>query len=144
MNELAELKFARMDAAAILPSRKHPTDAGLDLFALVGVVISPHSFAVVGTGVCMDLPAGWVGLILSKSRSNFLLGGGVVDAGYQGEIRIKVMNPTSEPLVINKGQAIAQLLIVPIATPQAIEVSMDTIYSEKSERGASGGIHLSV
>ena len=139
-----EIKFAKLSPEAVLPTRNHPQDAGLDLYAAEPTLIPPNGFAVIGTGVCFDLEEGWVGLILSKSRSNFLLGGGVVDAGYQGEIRIKTANPTKSPIRIEKGQPIAQLLIVPIVTPAVVEAPAETIYAARSERGASGGIHLPV
>lgn len=139
-----EIKFAKMNPDATLPTRNHPQDAGLDLYASEDATIPANGFAVIGTGVCFDLAKGWVGLILSKSRSNYLLGGGVVDAGYQGEIRVKTANPTNTPIRIEKGQPIAQLLIVPIVTPAVVEVSADLIYAARSERGVSGGIHLPV
>lgn len=138
-----EIRFARLRPDAALPTRRHADDAGLDLYAVEEAVIEPGAFAVVGTGVCFDLERGWVGLILLKSRSNYLLGGGVVDAGYQGEIRIKIANPTNAALQIEKYQAIAQLLILPIVTPAVTEVPAETIYAARSDRGASGGIHLS-
>ena len=139
-----KIRFAKLTPGATLPTRNHPQDAGLDLYAAEDAVIPANGFAVIGTGVCFDLEKGWVGLILSKSRSNYLLGGGVVDAGYQGEIRVKTANPTNTPIRIEKGQAIAQLLVVPIYTPAVAEVPADSIYAARSERGASGGIHLPV
>ena len=81
-----------------------------------------------------------MGLVLPKSRNNFLLGGGVVDSGYQGEVLIKVFNILSEYLKISSGQAVAQLLVIPIETPTAIEVSIQDLYKEKSPRGETGGI----
>lgn len=139
-----EIKFAKMRPDAKLPSRKHEQDAGIDLYAVEIGVVPPHGFAVIGTGICFDLPRGFAGLLFPKSRSNFLLGAGVIDAGYQGEIRVKVANPTAEPLVFEPGDALAQLIIVPIVTPAVAEASIETIYPARSERGASGGIHLPV
>lgn len=139
-----EIKFAKMLPSATLPSRKHAQDAGIDLYAAEETVVPPHGFAVVGTGVCFDLLAGYAALLFPKSRSNFLLGAGVIDAGYQGEIRVKVANPTSSEIRFEPGDAVAQMVIVPIVTPAVAEASIETIYSARSERGSSGGIHLPI
>ena len=87
---------------------------------------------VVGTG--------YVGLVKPKGRNDHLVGAGVVDAGYQGEILVKIVNPYPTPLEIRAGDAIGQLLVVPIATPRVEEVSPEQIHNQSSQRGASGGI----
>ncbi len=134
------IHFARLRPDAKLPSRKHPTDAGIDLYAGAPVEIAANSFAIVPTGICVDIPAGYVGLLKPKGRSNHLLGAGVVDAGYQGEILVKVANPTSQSLHLEAGDPVGQMLILPVLTPQVIEVSPEEIYPQTSQRGASGGI----
>ena len=139
-----KIRMARIDREAILPKRKHMDDAGLDLFTNENLIIKPYQMSVVGTGIVIDIPKGYVGLILSKSRSNFLLGGGVVDAGYQGEIRIKIANVRSESLEITKGQAVAQLILIPIETPDVQEVPIGELFENVSDRGTEGGIHLPI
>lgn len=139
-----EIKFAKTSPIAKMPSRKHEQDAGIDLYAAEAGFVPPFGLAVIGTGVCFDLPEGFAALLFPKSRSNFLLGAGVIDAGYQGEIRVKVANPTPAPLTFEPGDALAQMIIVPIVTPAVAEASIETIYSVRSERGASGGIHMPV
>jgi dUTP pyrophosphatase len=138
---LDEIKFARLAQNACIPSRKHPDDAGLDLYALEGGLLLPHATSVFHTGVTVEIPPGYAGLIKPKSRSNFLLGAGVVDAGYQGELLVKIVNPADQALEIEAGQAIAQLLVISVETPVVVEVPADSIHAQASARGASGGIH---
>ena len=134
------IKIARLNANAVLPTRKHTSDAGLDIYANESTVIAAHSFAIISTGITIEIEQGFVGLLKPKGRNNHLLGAGVVDAGYQGEILIKVSNISSKPMGIEPGDAIAQLLIIPIFTPEVVEVSKSEIHENNSKRGATGGI----
>jgi dUTP pyrophosphatase len=134
------IKVAKMLPGAKLPSRKHPQDAGMDFYAAEAVSISPHSFGIVHTGITVEIPAGYVGLMMPKSRSDFLLGAGVIDAGYQGEIMVKVVNPASNALTIGVGDPICQMLLIPVLTPAVVAVDWVIIHQEKSPRGKSGGI----
>lgn len=135
-----KIRVAQLQDDAVAPTRKHPDDAGIDFYSVEEKTIMPHSFDVVGTGITVEIPTGYVGLLKPKSRNDHLVGAGVVDAGYQGEIRVKIANLTDAPLEIRHGQAIAQMLIIPIVTPEVELVSSDCIHLEKSERGATGGI----
>ncbi|GAP11604.1 dUTPase [Bellilinea caldifistulae] len=137
---MERIRITRLRGDARLPTRKHPEDAGLDLYAVERVEIPPHEFGIVPTGIGVQIPAGFVGLLKPKGRSNHLLGAGVVDAGYQGEILVKVANPTNERLVFEAGDAVGQLLILPILTPQVEEVSPEEFNQNTTARGASGGI----
>ena len=134
------IRVARLRPDAILPDRKHPQDAGLDLYAVETTSVPPHSFAIVPTGVTIEIPAGLVGLIKPKGRSNHLMGAGVVDAGYQGEILVKVSNPSNDPLSFSPGDAIGQMILLPVLTPQVEETPLAEIHVERSARGGSGGI----
>lgn len=145
--KLNRINVARLYEHSILPVRKNSTDAGLDLFAYCidqdeldyRYVLDPGDFAIINTGITIEIPKGYVGQIWPKSRSNFLIGGGVVDSGYQGEILVKVIS-VAEEVTIQHGDAIAQLLIVPIETPEVIELPLNLIHSTKSTRGVDGGI----
>lgn len=134
------MKIARLRPDAVVPTRKHAADAGLDVYAVETVVVPPHQFAIVPTGITIEIPPGTVGLLKPKGRSNHLLGAGVVDAGYQGEILVKVANPTAKPIVFNHGDAVGQLVLLPVLTPALEEVNRDEIHQHKSTRGGSGGI----
>ena len=137
---MEKIQAAKLIDNAILPTRKHPDDAGMDFYAAEEIEIAPRSFGTVRTGITLEIPAGFVGLMKPKSRNDHLLGAGVVDAGYQGEIMIKIANIKDEPLHILPGMAIAQMILLPIVTPAIEETDADTIHSVKSERGATGGI----
>ncbi|MBN1373626.1 MAG: hypothetical protein JW987_16935 [Anaerolineaceae bacterium] len=134
------IRAARLHPHAKLPTRKHPLDAGMDLYSLDAAVIPPHSLAIIPTGITLEIPEGYVGLLKPKGRSDHLLGSGVVDAGYQGEILIKVVNPYAHPLEIPAGGALGQMLLIPIVTPAVEEVQPDEIHARASSRGGSGGI----
>ena len=137
---MEKIKVAKLREDAILPTRKHLDDAGIDFYSVESVWIQPNNFKIVKTGITVEIPKGYVGLMKPKSRSNFLLGAGVIDAGYQGEIQIKVANVGLGTLTIAYGEAIAQMLIVPVETPAVEEVPLSGIHQEASERGATGGI----
>ncbi len=134
------IRAAKLTEDAVMPTRKHRDDAGIDFYSSEAKTIPPHSFDVVGTGITIEIPKGFVGLMMPKSRNDHLLGAGVIDAGYQGEIRIKLANMTDIPLEIKPGQAIAQMLLLPVITPAVEEIPLDEIHQVKSQRGATGGI----
>jgi dUTP pyrophosphatase len=134
------IRAARLDPRAKLPTRKHPQDAGMDLYSLDTAVIPAHGFTIVPTGITLEIAEGYVGLIKPKGRSDHLLGSGVVDAGYQGEILIKVVNPYDLPIDIPAGGALGQLLLLPVVTPEVEEVSPEEIHPRASSRGGNGGI----
>jgi dUTP pyrophosphatase len=134
------MKVALLTDTAKAPTSKFSTDAGADLYADERVVIPAHSMQVVRTGVTVELPANTMGLVYPKSRNNHLIGGGIIDQTYQGEIYVKVINTNSSSLIISQGEAIAQIIVVPILTPEIELVSLDTIHNKITERGKTGGI----
>jgi len=103
-------------------------------------IIHPHSFTIIHTGISIEIPKGYVGLIWPKGRNNHLIGGGVVDQDYQGEILVKIANIYDTNLTIAHGDAIAQLIIVPVFTPEIVETPLDEIHKVETFRGGSGGI----
>ncbi len=134
------IRVAKLRPDALLPTRKHPQDAGMDFYAVEAVTIPPHQMAIVPTGVTVEIETGFVGLLKPKGKNNHLLGAGVVDAGYQGEILIKVANPSDQVLQVRVGDAIGQMLILPIFTPGIEEVAQSDIHTNQSSRGGTGGI----
>lgn len=137
---MQNIRIAKLHPKAVMPSRKHVEDAGLDIYACQSMQISPRSFAIIPTGITMEIPTGYVALIKPKGRNNHLLGAGVVDAGYQGELLVKIFNPTDDVLQINPGDAIGQILLIPIITPAVLEIPLDEIHKNETQRGANGGI----
>jgi len=115
----------RLDASAILPTRAHPDDAGLDLYALEDASFEPGEGLIVRTGVAVAVPAGHVGLICDRSsmaKRGLKTAGGVIDAGYRGELGVVLWNISGQAQRVGKGERLAQLLIVPVATPAVREV----------------------
>lgn len=135
------LKFAKLDPRAVSPLRKFPTDAGIDVFALEDCTLWPFSFRVLHTGVTFEIPEGTFLLVKPKGRNNHLTGSGVIDAGYQGEILIKIVNYSWKPLRITAGSAIAQLVQLPVICDPLQETPESEIHAQTSQRAGSGGIH---
>lgn len=126
-----------LDEGAKMPLRAHPSDAGLDLFSRAETVIPARGSAVFDTGVHVEIPAGYVGFIKSKSGLNVkknLLAEGVIDAGYTGPIVVKVYNHGDEDVRLRAGDKLTQLVILPVALP---ELELTDSLSE-TERGAGG------
>ena len=133
------MKVVKLDNNATVPTRKHPTDAGLDFYSLHTRIIPPNGTAILQTGIAIDIPVGYFGLLKPKGGSDFSIGAGVVDAGYQGEILVKVINHHTFAVPIYSGEAIAQLVVVPILTPNVEQVSYEE-FQHTTDRGATGGI----
>lgn len=119
------------------PTRAYPTDAGLDIYSRETKVIKARGCETFDTGVHIELPQGTCGLLKSKSGLNVkhgLIGEGVIDVNYSGSICVKLYNLSDEDYIVNEGDKIIQLLIVPIWTP-LIEI-VDELKSEG--RGNNG------
>lgn len=127
-----------LDIGAYEPIRAHETDAGLDIRTPITFVLCGDSSAVIDTGIHIELPHGTYGKIESKSGLNVRDGvvslGGVIDEGYTGSIKVKIYNMTSFAKTFQRGDKIAQLLIIPCLYP-AVEI-VDKISG--GERGADG------
>jgi len=133
-------KYAKMDKSAKLPTRKTPTDAGMDLYALEYSEIPDGGIGIVRTGVTVEVPDGFFVWIANKSSRNYLVGGGIVDGGYQGELLVKVMNTSGDVLRIPVGTAIAQMIVLPFFKFEFVEVPLESIHKTRTARGSSGGI----
>ena len=107
----------KLDDGAFQLERAHATDAGADIRTPKTFVVEGGGSAIVHTGLHVETPAGHVTLIKSKSGIN-IHGGvvceGVVDEGYSGEIVVKLYNHSDRPVAFERGDKIAQLLIMPV------------------------------
>lgn len=117
-------------------TRAHKNDAGLDLYATKGGWIFPKCRKVFGTGTHAAIPAGYVGLLTSKSGMMLkgLTSRGTIDSGYTGEIRAVLFNHSWRFVRIKKNQKITQLVLLPIITPE-LEL-VDRL--DETERGDGG------
>lgn len=126
---------------ARMPIRAHSDDAGWDLFVSQEVVVPPHGFLDVPSGVSVELPNGYWGLLTGRSstirKRGLLVVQGVIDTGYRGELFSAVWNLTSEAVKIARGERIAQLILLPNATAQSVLVRHEGDLAG-SERGFGG------
>ena len=135
---------------ATTPTRAYGVSAGLDIYAAETVVIEPQEKILLATDIAVDIPEGYVGLLTSRSgvssKTHLVVETGKIDAGYNGHMKVNIKNdsvvlvPPEENFclgsyVINKGDKIAQLVIVPIVTP---EVNVVEEFESESERGTNG------
>lgn len=134
----------KLDEGAKMPTRAHDTDAGLDIYAPESVIIYAGDSATIDTGVHIEIPQGYCGLLKSKSGLNVkhgITGEGVIDHGYTGSIAVKLYNNSKDEKLhfFEEGDKIIQLLIVPIETPEPELVeTVAELYGEETERGAGG------
>lgn len=127
----------KLDEGAIMPTRAHELDAGFDLYAPHGEYIIENDWAIFDTGVHIEIPVGYVGMIKSKSGLNVkhgLTSEGVIDAGYTGSIVVKLYNHSEDSYRVHRGDKISQLVIIPCYTPELEQV--DEL--EDTERGSNG------
>lgn len=126
-----------LDEGAMIPTRAHKNDAGLDIYSPEDRLVEAKSSATIDTGVHIQLPEGTVGMLKSKSGLNVKFGitsEGVIDSGYTGSITVKLYNNSGYDYKIRKGDKISQLVILPVLTPTP-ELS-DSL--EDTERGDNG------
>ena len=113
----------KVNDGGFTPERANPTDAGLDLRAFEDKRLEPGQVTMVDTGVAVKIPKWHVGLLFQ--RSSFTKYGislanavGVIDADYRGTIKVAFRNHNTESgYLINKGDKIAQLVVMPVALP---------------------------
>lgn len=131
----------KLKEEAVLPSRAHEGDAGLDLYACEPAHIGPGERWGVGTGVGVEIPAGHAGLVLARSglaRDHGIAlvnAPGLIDSGYRGELRVLLLNTDpAETFRVEPGDRIAQLVLTPIVSAEPVEAAELT----ESVRGRSG------
>ena len=132
--------FKKLDKNAKTPTYGTEYSAGADLYALEGAVIGAHETLLIHTGIAIEIPEGYCGLIFARSGLASKRGlapankVGVIDADYRGEVMVALHNHTDEPKSIDPFERIAQLAIVPFLKAELVECE------ELSEtvRGAGG------
>jgi dUTP diphosphatase len=135
------LRFVRLDPRAVVPTRAHPGDAGLDLCALEEARLEPGARAAIRTGIAVEIPRGTAGLVLPRSglaaRHGISLvnAPGLIDSGYRGELAVLLLNTDwTEAVVLAAGDRIAQLVLLDVHSPTLVEVDQ----LSGSERGTGG------
>lgn len=126
-----------LDNGAFKPEFAHKTDAGADLRSPVEAVVPAHGSVVIDTGVHVEIPEGYVGMLKSKSGLNVkhdLIGTGTIDSGYSGSIRVKLYNLGDTDYQILRGDKIIQMVILPCVYCEFTQVEK---FAE-TERGTGG------
>ena len=127
----------KLDKGAIAPTRAHPWDAGLDLYAMEDEIIPAQHRGIFDTGVHVAIPEGYVGFVKSKSGlmvNHGITTDGTIDAHYTGPIKVCLFNHGGSKYEVKSGDKIAQLVIVPCVMPH-LEI-VDTL--EETDRGDGG------
>lgn len=119
--------------------KKHEEDAGFDICSAEDLFIEPLTAAVVSTGLYIQLPKGYVGIVKSRSgfsiEHNVEVGAGVIDSNYRGELRVKLYcHSKFHGCKIRRGDRIAQLLVIPVSLAPFKEVEA----LDSSDRGVKG------
>jgi dUTP pyrophosphatase len=137
----------RLHEGATLPARAYEGDAGLDLASCERVELGPGERAVVSTGLAVAIPEGHAGFVqprsglASRHGISVLNSPGLVDRGYRGEVKVVLLNTDrNERFVVEPGMRIAQLVVVPVAAPELVEVE-ELPDSERGERGFGSSAH---
>lgn len=137
-----KINIKKLDENAITPTYGSLGAAGADLYALISdsLVIKPGETVLVGTGIAMEIPEGFVGLIFARSGLSTKKGlapankVGVIDSDYRGEIKVPLYNQSGSAQSIEKGERIAQIVITPFLLAEFEQV--DEL--DATDRGTEG------
>ncbi len=139
---MLNLKIKKTHPEAIIPFKSRKGDAGLDLSSLKNYLIEPSEKILVETGISLEIPNGFVGLIWDRSglaaKHSLHCLAGVIDSNYRGKIKVVLINLGKESYEIRKGNRIAQLLIQKIEEVKIEEVE-DLEESSRGEKGFGSG-----
>ncbi|MGM9632207.1 MAG: dUTP diphosphatase [Eubacteriales bacterium] len=133
------VKIKKLNENAVIPTYGSPYSAGADLYsAMDDTVIEPHTTTLVKTGIALELPVGFAGLIYARSGLASKRGlapankVGVVDCDYRGEVMVALHNHSNAPQTVAKGERIAQLVITPyiVADFEEADELSDTVRGE--------------
>ncbi|PLX21311.1 dUTP diphosphatase [Candidatus Parcubacteria bacterium] len=143
-DEKYSLKVEKVFDNAKLPTKGYLHDAGFDLYSAETKTIYPGERSIVRTGIKIALPVGYAGLIWDKSgiaKSGLNTMGGVIDAGFRGEITINIYNTSKDIYTIETGQKIAQIIIQKIESPIIEESKIDDDTDRGSKSYGSTGLY---
>ena len=118
----------------IVPTRAHPTDAGLDLYTPIDVCLPAYEEIIVDTLVAMEIPDGYVGLITSKSglMAKGITSRGTIDSQFRGHVRAVLFNHSDTDYQFHRGDKVTQMVLLPIITPE-LEVVTELSQTERGE-----------
>lgn len=120
-----QLKIKKLNPEAKMPSYAHPGDVGLDLYALETQTLQPGEHGRFYNGIALEFGEGYGAFVMDKgsiSKAGLKTMGGVFDAGYRGEYNVHLMNLSDKPYTVEKGDKVAQLVIIPVEIAELVEV----------------------
>ena len=135
------LRARRLDAGVELPAYAYEGDAGLDLRSAEDVTLEPGERRLVSTGLAVAIPDGYAGFVMPRSglalREGLSMANtpGLIDAHYRGELKICAVNlDPKRPIRIERGERVAQLVILKVPRVELVEVSA----LDETDRGTGG------
>lgn len=135
-----QIPLQRLDGELPIPAHAHPGDGGVDLCARESVRLEAGERAVIPTGIAIAIPDGFAGLVTPRSglaaRNGISVvnGPGLVDSGYRGEIKVVLVNLSNEPFEVERGDRIAQFVVIPVVFQELVPVEE----LPESTRGSGG------
>jgi dUTP pyrophosphatase len=135
-----EIAIQLLDDGLPVPGAAHPGDAGVDLSAREAVKLEAGERATIPTGIAAAIPGGHAGLVVPRSGLaarhgiSVVNGPGLIDSGYRGEIQVVLINLGKDSFTIERGDRIAQLVVIPVSEPEFIVVQE----LPESGRGSGG------
>lgn len=137
------LNFLKLSKGAESPEYAFGTDAGFDLKALEDVSIFPFEQKEARTGIAIEVPKGYVGIVRDRAgivqKMNVHTVAGTFDSGFRGEVSILLVNMNDKTIEIEKGMRIAQIILIPVVKAKIVEVKKLS-ETERGERsfGSTG------
>ena len=143
-----KIRIKKLNKNAVIPTYGSIGSAGGDLYSAEekDIIIAPSQTVLIGTGLSVEIPDGYVGLVYARSglatKSGLAPANkvGVVDADYRGEICVPLINLSQEPFTITHGMRIAQLIVTPVLLPDILET--DTLPATQRGTGGFGSTGL--
>ena len=140
-SEHVNLTIKRLDEDVELPRYAYPGDAGLDLRSNADLVLEPFERKLIPTGLAIAIPEGYTGFVQPRSGLALKQGlsfpntPGLIDSHYRGELKVVAINlDPQNPILINKGDRIAQLVIQEVPVVNLVEVKE----LDETDRGSGG------
>lgn len=139
------MKIKLLDEKAVEPSYAKPGDAGADLYSIEDCIIHARGQRLVRTGIALEIPKGYFGLVRPRSGLATKHGigintSGVIDSGYRGELSVTLINHTDENYRIQVHDRIAQIVFIPVFNPE-FEIVSELSETERGDGGygSTGG-----
>ncbi len=135
-----DIKIKVLNKDALIPKKLHKSDAGYDLHSLDKYTLKPKEIYKVRTGISIEIPVNYAGLVLPRSGLSTKHGitlinsPGLIDSGYRGELLVPLVNHSDQEYKITKAERIAQLVIIRTLSVD-FERTEDLDGSDRNEKG---------